>query len=232
MKTIRPLLLLLAGLLGNCAALGSLTLTGPATYNASGTAQNLNDHQISARTNIVGSITNAALVLKSTVTNFTIDNSSLLALVENSFNTNYPPGARLELRGSEGYYGLVVTDPSGTTNYQILDPVITPNSWAVVNVGTQTQSTTNHGSFFGNDTEAFTSALGLFYDDNLRTNTTDGTHTVFTMNCLVHAKQSHNLGTGATTENVTLDFTGGGYIRGSNPGTLTGSIHATISGNQ
>jgi hypothetical protein len=232
MKTIRPLLLLLASLVWNFAALANLQLTGPANFNISGAAEHLDDQQASAKTNIVGSITNAALVLKSTVTNFTINNRSFLDLVENSLNTNFPAGARLQLRGGPGFYDFAVTDRTGTNIYQDLESLMIPNSWAAVNVGIQTQTTTVHGSLVGNDTEAFTTAFGFLYDDNALTNTTDGTHSFLFMNCLVQAKHSQNLATGATTENVTMDLTGGGHIRGTNSVTITGTIRARITGNE
>lgn len=231
MKTICPLLLL-AGLLWSSLALaGDIQLIGPATVKFSCRAQALNYEEISAKTNLVGSGTNIAYVLKSTVTNFTMDATSLLNLFANSLNTNFPSGTKLLLRGESGYFSLAISDSTGTNIALPLltTPVLNVYGQGVVSVGRST-STTNQTSVTGNDTEAFTSAILLQYDDYGMTNTTDGTHTILHLNCRIETKQSHNLATGIATENVTMSVTGGGVIHNGSVVIITGTVSGTTSG--
>lgn len=230
MKTICPLIFLGCGLLWNSAAVASVNLLiGPATVSLSCAAQDLNYDQVSAKTNLVGSKTNVTLVLKSTVTNFTLNASSLLDLLANSYSTNFPSGAKLLLRGESGNFSLDVSDSTGTNIYMYTGSVLNPDYLGEVNAGMETESTTNQTYFSGNDTEAFTSAISLQYDDGSMT-TTDGTRTFFNLNCLVQTKQSRNLGTDATTENVTMTVTGGGQIRSGPQVIITGTVRGTTAG--
>ncbi len=228
MKTIYLLIALACGL-GSPALASVPLLIGPATVNFSCKAQALNFQDSSAKTNVVGSNTNITVLLKSTETNFTLNADSLLALLANSFNTTFPSGARLLLRGESGSFSLVVSDGTGTNIFLFAGSVFTPSPLGQVNAGMETESSTNGTSFTGNDTEAFTSAIRFQYNDNLMT-TTDGTHTSFTLNCFLHTKQSRNVATGAATENVSMTVTGGGVIRNGPVVVITGTITGTTHG--
>jgi len=130
MKTICPLIVLGCGLLWKSNAVASNPLlTGPATVNLSCAAQDLSYQPVSAKTNVVGSVTNSTLVLKSTVTNFTMNASSLLDLLANSFSTNFPTGAQLLLRGAAGNYSFDVSDSTGTNIYLYTGSVLILIIW-------------------------------------------------------------------------------------------------------
>lgn len=231
MKAIYPLIVLACALLWSFpAAARVIQISGPVTINLSGADQGISYHLITAKTNIVGSVTNVSLSLKSTTTNFTMNTSSFLDLIANSFNTNFPAGTQLLLRGYSGSYFLAVSDSTGTNVSSLpLYTVLSSDTEGLVNAGLLTESTTNQIYFTGNDTEAFTTAVTFVYDDSTKT-TADGTHSSFTLNCLVQSKQSRNLETGASTANVTMDLTGGGNIRGRVPAIITGTIHAKLTG--
>lgn len=229
MKTIYPLIVL-GGLLWSSLALaGDIQLIGPATVKLSCAAQALNYQQVSAKTNLVGSNTNVAYVSKSTVTNFTMDADSLLNLFANSFNTNFPAGTKLLLRGESGGFSFAISDSTGTNISLFTDQVLVSEVQGLVSDGRRT-SATNQTSVTGNDTEAFTSAVRWQYNDSTMTNTTDGTITYFTLNCRFETKQSLNLASGIASENVAMTVTGGGRIRGGTPVIITGTVRGTTSG--
>ncbi len=231
MKTICPLILLTGLLWSSLALAGDVQLIGPATVKFSCRAQALNDQYISSKTNHVGSNTNLTLAFKSTVTNFTMDANSLLDLFANSLNTNFPSGTKLLLRGESGYFSLAISDSTGTNvSLPLLTaPLLSAYNEGLVSVGRSTQSTNNQVLVAGNDTEAFTSAVLLQFDDFGMT-TTDGTHTILHLNCQLETKQSRNLATGIATENVTITVTGGGVFHGGPDVIITGTIRGTASG--
>lgn len=200
---------------------------GPATVNLSCAAQDLNYQPVRTNGNVVRSITNATIISKSTVTNFTLDASSFLDLITNSLKTTFPAGARLLLFGSQGDYSFAVSDSTGTNLAMYVNPPLLGLTFeSGRNAGKKTETTTNDIVSSGNDTEAFISEVRFTYND--RTNSTDGTLTDFTLNCLVEAKSSRNLAT--DTDNVTMTVIGDGQIRGGPPVVITGTIRAKITG--
>lgn len=222
MKTVHPLIVLACGLLCNPPAFAEVyQLSGPATVNITDLGQ---DYGGGGRTNIVGSTTNSTYLFKSFFTTTNLTAGWLLNLLTNSYNTNFPAGAKLLLRGSSGYYSFAVSDSTGTNVFMYTDPILSSEQQGLINTGVLTRSTTNQTSFTGNDTETFTAAITFEYDD-YGWITADGTHNHFTISCLVESKQSRNLGTGSATENVTMNLTGGGYN-----GVFTGTIRATLTG--
>jgi hypothetical protein len=231
MKTTYPLIIL-AGLLWNSLALASdALLIGPATIKFSCRSQALYYQQISSKTNFVGSNTNVTSVYKSTVTNFTMDATSLLDLFANSLNTNFPSGTKLLLYGGSGYFTLAISDSTGTNiSLPVVVGLLNAYDEGLVSVGRSTQSTTNQVLVAGNDTEAFISAIQFQYNDFPQTNTTDGTRSLFHLNCRLESKQSKNLATGLATENVTMTVTGGGFIHNGPAVIITGTIRGTTSG--
>ncbi|HLX70471.1 MAG TPA: hypothetical protein VKV04_12660 [Verrucomicrobiae bacterium] len=235
MKTIHLLVVLGCFALGNAAAVAvsAPTLMGLPQIDVHATSQNLFDQQVSAKTNVIRGATNDVTVNKSTTTNFTINATSLLALLEASFNTNFPTGTQLLLSGSEGYYSFVVSDQTGTNASPFaVSQVLQSLGFSGIHSGIETELLTNQVFSSGNDTESFTEALSFQYDDSALTNTVGGVHTSFSWNCLIEVKSSNNLGTGALTENVTMTLTGGGQIRSRTNSVFTGTIRAKLTGHR
>lgn len=233
MKTIHLLILLACFALGNAPAMATLAanLIGQPDINISATGQDFYYQQVSSKTNVVRGATNDVTVEKSTITNFTINATSLLDLLTNSFNTNFPPGTQLLLTGSGGFYSFAVSDGTGTnvSSFPVYT-VLTSSDLDRINSGTQTLLTTNRFLSAGNITETYTSAFVFQYDDTALTNTFDGTHTKFSLNCLIEAKSSINIVARTGTENVKMTLTGGGEIRGQPKNVFTGAIRARLAG--
>lgn len=231
MKTIYSIIALACGLVWSSPAIAESLLNGPATFDLTCTTQALQHHQISAKTNLVRSVTNATYVLDSTVTNFTLNTSSLLDLITNSLNTNnIPTGAQLLLEGAGGNYSLALSDSTGTNVFMYLGALLQPNIQAIINVGKETETITNQTAVStGNDTEAYTSEISFIYDDTSMS-PANGLNSVFTLNCQISSKSSRNVATETETENVMITVTGGGHILGGPPTIITGTIRAKITG--
>lgn len=243
MKTIYPIIILAGALSSLAPALhGPL---GPAEVAIHGAGQNLTSVWISSRTNVVGGITNYTVAFKSTTTNFTLNAGSLLALLENSFNTNFPAGCRLLLAGGP-FYSIVVSDASGTNIGFAPNQVLSSSPLSipipvVSGIGIDT-STNNPGGKIvsGKATESSTTALTFTYDDSAITNTADGTHTMFKWVGLVHdvSLESANSTNSFFNEIVTMEVLGSGSLHfPTNPpigethtAVFTGSIRARVSG--
>lgn len=239
MKTTHSLIFLAAALFCNSLAFAGPDpvtgpVVGPAGLNVTGASQNLNYQTIRVRTNIVGMETNFTFVFKSTTTNFTVNAEWLLALLENSYHTNFPTGSKLLLTGGIPYYSFLVTDSTGTNffdPYQVLK-VSAPSASA--HSGIQTDSTTNSSGnspyAAGNDTESVSWVNGITYDDSAMTNTVDRTHTKFSCTCLGQGKFSESVVTAFDTESATILLIGSGYVRGQPNSIFTGTIRAKASG--
>lgn len=235
MKTIHLLVVLGCIALGNASAraVAVAELTGQPQIDIHATSQDLLNQQVSAKTNVIRGVTNDVTLAKSTTTNFTINATSLLNLLANSFDTNFPAGSQLMLRGSGGYYSFVVADQTGTNIYSVpVYQVLSSLGFATIHSGIESESTTNGFFSSGNDTESYTSSFSFQYDDTAMTNMLAGTHTVFSWNCLIDVKSSVNLATGADTENVAMTLTGGGQIRSQTNSVFTGTIRAKLTGHR
>jgi hypothetical protein len=243
MKTI-CLIIILTGTLSSLA-IGIVFPVGPAEITIRGVTQNLNYAQTgSSKTNIVGGTTNITQSFKSTTTNFTIDAGSLMSLLENSLNTNFPAGCQLLLAGASSYYYLVVSGTSGTNVGLFPSQVLSPSALSVgvpIFSGAYTETSSNDIQVIaGKDAESYTAALTFTYDDSALTNTTDGTHTKFKWVGLVHDRQIQLITptNNSYSENVTIDITGSGLLRyptNVSPDELssaifTGSIRAKLTG--
>ncbi len=234
MKAIYPIIIL-AGALSSLAPSISPPDLGPVEVNVRGTCQNLRNQTISGRTNVVGGTTNFTYALKSTTTNITINTDGLLALLENSFNTNFPAGCRLLLVEQTPYCFFYVSDVTGTNlgfnPYPILSTAFL-NDGSFVSTAVESGTTTNSGGSLmtGKDAATFTAALSFTYDDSSLTNVVDHTHTQFTWVGLAHDKLSLNISNGLASDNVTMEITGGGSIRGQDSAVFSGSIRAKTSG--
>jgi hypothetical protein len=236
MKIIYSIIVLAGALFCSSLAFARPPLVaGPAEVAIHGVGQNLSDHEISDTTKVVRGITNVTQVFLYTTTNFTINSGSLLSLIENSFNTNFPAGCQLLLVAtSEPVYTFMVSDTTGTNLGFDASAVLTAkflSNTALVLTGTQTITQTNPPSpELGKIAETLTTVLSLKYDDSAMTNTMDSTHTQFTWTALVRSKSSLNIANGFDDENVTMDITGSGSYRGQDAAIFTGIVHSKISG--
>ncbi len=232
MKTIHLLFVL------GCLALGSAVARAVFVANlisqpniaVNGAGQSLEYQQVSDKTNAIHGVTNDMAVFKSNTTNFTINADSLLALLANSFNTNFPAGTQLLLIGSGGFYSFAVSDETGTNISSLpVHTVLNSVGWGEARTGVRTELFTNGVFTAGNDTEAYTTAVSFNYNDSAMT-TGDSTHTGFFWSGLVEVKGSRNMATGIATENLTMTLTGGGQIRGQPLSVYTGTIRAKLVG--
>lgn len=244
MKAIYPIIVLAAAAVVALAPAGTPTTTGPAVVAVHGVSRGPIPPVIGPRTNVVREITNYTYVLKSTTTNYTIDTGSLLALLENSFHTNFPTGSQLLLSDVDGpIYAFVVGDSTGTNFFDPSEVLSSALPGGFVGSGVATLTSTNQppGSSpkTGQSVQSESAVLTFTYDDTAMTNTTDGTHTKFTWDGLVHNQYTVNASNSFINANVTIDIIGSGYVRNmvTNFGpfyptnsVFTGSIRAKASG--
>ncbi|PWU20742.1 MAG: hypothetical protein C5B50_03270 [Verrucomicrobia bacterium] len=172
--------------------------------------------------------TNSATVLASAVKKGSIGSAELLSLVENSFNTNFPTGARLVLAGI-GYFSFLVVNSDQSQILLDAGSVfsITPNM--SLNSGHASLLQTNNGVAVGADVEDFTEVATLSYDDSALA-TRDGTHTSFQISGLMELARSTDLATGRFRESVAFRGVGAGIIRGQGNIILKGTISGTVAG--
>ena len=228
MKTIHLLLVLGCLAPGIAHASPPAPLIGQPVIDVTATAQDLEYQQVSSRTNLIHGLTNDTSVLKSTTTNFTMNANSLLALLANSFNTNFPAGTQLLLYGGRGDYSFHISDSTGTNVAPLSVYLVLGGSTTGDQSGVTTESITNQVLSAGNDTESFNTSFSFVYNDFGQA-TGDGTHTYFHWNGLVGSKLSSNLGTGSSTEIFKMTLTGGGTIRGGPQTIFTGTINAKLT---
>lgn len=234
MKTILSILVLIAALCTLAPSLppGTPVVAGPAVVAIHGMAEVMPARTISARTNVVGGITNVTAVLKNVTTNFTINADSLMAALTNSFQTNFPAGSRLLLELSGGVFRFIVSDSTGT-NFgfdpgQVLSTSFASNPGYVLNWGVVSETLTNDSLVSGRQLETTATAVKFTYDDSTMT-PADGKRTVFTWTGLAHNKYSQNLSNGVYNANVTIDVSGTGEYRGG-IAIVTGTIGAHVTG--
>ena len=186
------------------------------------------------RTRYTANQTTTVQISKSTVITTPVDSTTLLRLLENSLNTNFPSGARLTvtLDGVQNL-SIYVADNGGRS---IWGPgtnlfISMMAGEKPVHVGQQTTTSILNDageSFSGTATETFTQTVVLGYDDSGLT-TRDGTHTRFQVNCLVTDKVTTNLGKGEL--HATLKMQGAGYgVIQNRDVILQGTASAAISG--
>lgn len=231
MKTIYLVIVFGCALLVNTRARAQFyySYIGRADVNITGAGQDLEYQQVTGKTNVIRGATNDISVLKSSTTNFVIDASSLLDLIANSLNTNFPAGTQLLLGGpAPGSYDFAVSDSTGTNVAIGMQALIAPLFRSVVNAGLQTQLYTNQFFSTGSDREIYISSINLQYDDSTLT-TRDGTHTIFSWNGVAQARYSANLGTGSSAMNVTMNLTGGGQIRNQYRNIFTGTVRGKLT---
>jgi hypothetical protein len=161
------------------AAFDSGVITGPLDVQLTLLTQT---GDFTSKTNSTATSTNITERGKSIVKKTPFKGADLLALMENSFNTNFPLGSQvgLVLQGS-----IVVVDASGTnivffpSNSLVAFGGIFPSVQATTQVTTTVidSSGTNQS---GSGSNVGTSVGSLIYDDTAVT-TMDGTHSKFTV---------------------------------------------------
>lgn len=195
--------------------------TGPAAFNLNAATQGEDFQIIGGKTNETATYTNIITVFKSTTVTKPFANSNFLALLANSFNTNFPAGSQVGMRGPFFY----VVDSTGT------NIIFNPSEVVSVSFGqslasgieTEVQTTSTNGfSLSGKSTLTETSSVTITYNDAAQT-TGDSTHTSFEFQGLLVVKTSEDIKTRIEHATTTLDLTGGGSVRGV--GTIfTGTI--------
>jgi len=226
--TIFPSILLLALASQGAPAPGF----GPATVSLTATFQSANFQLVTLKTNHTSTTTNFNYVYKSTTTNLSVHADYILDLLTNSFNTNFPAGARLLLIGTGGNHRFAVSDGTGTNIFLDVSSVLAFASKAIVRSGVEmalfSQTGTN-STITGNDTETWSVYAAIQYDDSAHVSA-DGTKTVFGLGGIMSATDTRNLHSSKFGENLMLPVVGGGTIRGVNNVILNGNIHALLGG--
>ncbi|MFO1478050.1 MAG: hypothetical protein U1F98_15545 [Verrucomicrobiota bacterium] len=187
---------------------------------------------VSTSTNRTSTQTNITSNYKSTVSSGKVDAAGMLYLLSNSFNTNFPPGAKLVLRGSGADFGFFVADSTGTNLILNTSPILTISSDASVFSGSEKVTETFKGgttTYSGNNTESYTAHFTISYNDNTFT-TADGKHSIFQLSGVGSSKVSENIGTGKTSDTVNINLAGSGTFRDESSVILQGSLKVTLSG--
>lgn len=248
MKTIYPIIILVAALSTLAPVLPPPNVPGPVVVAVHGIGQDLQGQQVSLTTNLMHGATNYTSMYKYTTTNFTVDADSLLALVEKSFRTNFPAGCQLLLVYGQPPYRFVVSDTTGTNIGFDPSAVFSSgllNNTSDVETGTSTVHSTNSSLTpftAATGADSFTFAMSFTYNDTAIPNPLDGTYTMFTWTALVHSKSLNTTTNAASNgffnQTVTMEIIGGGSMHiPTNAVNLfdyrdvfTGSIQAKIVG--
>jgi hypothetical protein len=203
------------------------TPVGPVTFKLSAIVQETPFQQVGGKTNQSATSTNITSMFKATTSKTSFDSGDMLALLANSFNTNFPAGSKVAMRFAK----LVVVDSSGTNI--IFDPnaVVSFQLDEDLISGTESQLIAENSSGTqesGTLSEVFNCSMTMSYDDTLNT-THDGTHTKFGFKGFYTMKFSEILKTGLIKTTSEFEGTGGGPVRGI-PTILTGKISGKASG--
>jgi hypothetical protein len=200
---------------------------GPATFKLDALTQTTPIQQVGSKTNQTATSTNITIMFKSTMAKTAFDSSDMLAVLTNSFNTNFPADAQVGIRIGQ----IVVVDKTGTNIIFIpggnvisfqFDEDFT--SSMVTEISTLNKSGESES---GSGNTTFIASATLTYDDSLQT-TGDGTHTKFAFKGLFTLKSTENLKNQTGKTSIEFQGTGGGPVRGV-PTILTGTITSKAS---
>jgi len=213
--------------LGAARAVAIFTPVGPATFKVNAIVRDLPFQQTGGKTNQSATSTNITQVFKATVLETPFGNTNMLALLANSFDTNFPAGSQVGMRlGS-----FFVVDSTGTNIIFFLNGVVSVQFEEEFIPENETLVTTENASgtqFAGSLSENIIGSVTMTYDDTLNT-TTDGTHTKFAFKGFYTLKLSENLKTRAIKSTTVFQGTGGGTVRDV-PTILTGTISGKAAG--
>lgn len=163
MKHIRLLVVAVAFAASNLSTFASSLIFGPVTIKLSSIQQIIND-QTTTSTNINSSSTNITQTVLSTTQTTTINNSQLLDMLANSFNTTWPSGAALKFY-TNGDFVVV----KGSTIVQDVNTVFSVGNGTGIFSGTKVDKTTINPSG-ESKTEmskgTTTASSSLYYDDS------------------------------------------------------------------
>jgi hypothetical protein len=176
-------------------------------------------NKVTNTTHVASSVTNVQQISLSTTTNAAINNNTLLRMLANSFNTNFPPGAALKLN-EFGHVVVAVGTNIVLSASNVLAINVTTNGVFSDNLLSQAKFTSTTNTAHVVTKETVNDAASVDYDDSLLS-TRDGNTTRFSARGLVtqHAASSVNNGIG--TQSQTLVFSGSGS------GSISNSISQT-----
>jgi hypothetical protein len=202
----------------------SIQLIGPADFNLNAITQSEPFQLVGSKTNHSATATNFTFVSKSATSIKSFASSNMLALLENSFNTNFPAGSQIGMTASGS---VLVVDHTGTNLVFNPGAVVSTsfdNDEAFTTIAETEMETENQSGFSlsGNDAETLIASVTLTYDDTAQT-TGDSTQTQFQFKGLLVEKLAENLNTRVDKTTTTFEGTGDGQIRGVST-LLTGTI--------
>ncbi|HUD47175.1 MAG TPA: hypothetical protein VMR33_10115 [Candidatus Baltobacteraceae bacterium] len=214
---------------------------GPITINWKVSQQKLDDapkYPGNGKTSITGSgsskTTNVVQVYKYTFTTGPFTSPDFLALLENSLNTNFPAGTKLESDGTS----LFVTDSTGTNEIVNITSVVSGSTTNSVTSELETETVTykkSGSSAVAGSTASGSEYIAVIYDDSALI-TRDGTTTKFRYDGLsdftatVFASRStEEVLTGRGAGTFTIHGFGYGTIRGT-PIIISGTAIASPAG--
>jgi hypothetical protein len=208
-------------------AVAIFTPVGPATFKVSAIVRDLPFQLIGGKTNQSATSTNTTQVFKATILETPFGNTNMLALLANSFDTNFPAGSQMGMRLGNLFVvdstgTNIIFTPTGVISFQFEEEFVPAN---------ETQITTENASgtqFAGSLSETIIGSVTMNYDDTLNT-TADGTHTKFAFKGFYTLKLSENLKTHAVKSTTEFQGTGGGTVRDV-PTILTGTISGKAAG--
>ncbi len=199
------------------AVFPTLNNSGKLTVKLTAMHQGLDDVIAISKTNNTAKGTTVTTVSKSTVNSSVIQTVDLFAMLENSFATNFPVGAKLVVSRHGDFLIPWIVDSTGTNIIFNLSTNFTFGTipGARVHADSQTSTSTSGGS--GNSVsgalaETVTEIVDVHYDDSGLT-TQDGTHTSFFITCLLTRKTSENLATQQIKDNIKIEGNGNGTVR-------------------
>jgi hypothetical protein len=183
-------------------------ITAAVEFSFSVVAQGTNSH-FSSKTNVTGPVTTIVTAYSLRSTTFIIDNAALLKMLANSFNTEFPSNATLEVVDfPEKFY---VRD--GTNILLFAAPVLTIESTNVFIVSDSGVSTeiiaTNQDLFHMRGGYKMTSLVTLKYDDTAQA-TRDGHTTSFSVTGIYTLQNAHSLGGKSPKFRFVMEFNGAG----------------------
>lgn len=200
---------------------------GPATIQFDAMTQATPFHLVSSKTNETATATNVMNVDSATVSSKPFVSSNLLALLANSFNTNFPAGSQIGI----SFGNLVVLGSSGTNVVFNPSAVLTTTFNEEVGSDKETEIVTqnqNGSSLSGNSSDTVTSDVTINYNDTT-VSPADGTNSTFQLRGLLVEKISRNLKTNFEKVDYQFQGSGGGSVHGVQT-ILNGTIKANAAG--
>jgi hypothetical protein len=189
-----------------------ISVPGPTTVKLEAITQAEEFHFAGGKTNETATSTNTVSVFKATIGTSNLTSADILALLANSFNTNFPAGSQLGMTGVR----FVVLDSTGTNITFNPGEVLSTVFSNGVSSETETEVLSQNqkgSSFSGSITQVEPEDITFIYDDTAQATTGDGTHTAFQLRGTLILKISRNLKTNLYKEETAFQGSGSGAIR-------------------